>query len=63
MTRATLLAYLLEHLIDICQNSAMQVPVPVAFEAVCKGASRHFEDSIFHGLKFTLNSGVLTADR
>lgn len=52
--------YLLEHLIHISQNGAVEVPVPVLFEAVLEAALRHFEHGVLDGLELGLDSFVVT---
>ena len=52
--------YLLEHLVDVCKSSAVEVAVAVHREAVLVRARRHLEDGILHCGEFALNLDIIT---
>jgi hypothetical protein len=51
--------YLLEHLIDVCEDSAVQVPVVVHGEAVSEAALRHLNDGILDGVELALDLRIV----
>lgn len=50
---------LLEHLVDIGQDSAMEVAIPVHLEALPKSALRHLKNDVLDSLEFCLDLLVL----
>ena len=50
---------LLKDLVDIGQDCAVQISVPVHLEAIGESTLRHFHYGISHGFELALNLGVI----
>lgn len=50
---------LLEHLIDVGENGAVQIPVIVHGKAVSEAALRHLNDGVLDGVELALDLRVI----
>lgn len=51
--------YLLKHLIDVCKNRPVQVPVLVGSKAISEASLSHLEDSVFDSIELALDFWVV----
>lgn len=51
--------YLLKHLVDVCQNGAVQVTVLVSRKAIPEASLRHLKDGVLDSVELALDLRVV----